>query len=270
MKTLMRLVEISRPTSWLYIFGPFLIGVAAGYNGLDFTFSEVPTLVVAGIYFLVPANMYMYGIEYFRTSNKNEDKPALMKVLVVITLLFIASLIYLLLVSENWATVSALAIFLVLGYGHSSLPIKLTTRLSVGLVCSVVFLIPGLVSYSIMVGAFPPPLFIIAAAAWCIATHLFSAILTIKSDKKSSTQTIATVIGRNKAIIISALFYVSSLAIIYPKFKSFVLIGVISYLVMIFALFLAKDKDDILTIQKLFPYTNMLLGVLFMMTALIG
>ena len=50
------LITISRPRFWLYLFGPFLIGVAAAPLAVS------PPLLLLAIYFTFPANLLIYGV----------------------------------------------------------------------------------------------------------------------------------------------------------------------------------------------------------------
>ena len=69
------LLKVSRPRFWLYVFGPYIIGLAAAAdNQADFL--RIENLIFA-IYFLFPANLLIYGINDifdFETDRLNPKK----------------------------------------------------------------------------------------------------------------------------------------------------------------------------------------------------
>ena len=70
------LLKVSRPRFWLYVFGPYIVGLAAGAATRD-DFVRIENLVF-GLYFLLPANLLIYGINDifdFETDRLNPKKP---------------------------------------------------------------------------------------------------------------------------------------------------------------------------------------------------
>lgn len=69
------LLKVSRPRFWLYLFGPYIVGIAAaGASRSDFIRTDV---IVFGLYFLFPANLLIYGINDifdFETDKLNPKK----------------------------------------------------------------------------------------------------------------------------------------------------------------------------------------------------
>ncbi|MBK9154073.1 MAG: UbiA family prenyltransferase [Chloracidobacterium sp.] len=69
------LLKVSRPRFWLYVLGPYLVGLAAGAASTD-DLNRIEVLVF-GLYFLLPANLLIYGINDifdFETDRKNPKK----------------------------------------------------------------------------------------------------------------------------------------------------------------------------------------------------
>ena len=69
------LLKISRPRFWIYVFGPFLIGLAAAAKDRS-DFIGLEALVFA-LYFLFPANLLIYGINDifdYETDKRNPKK----------------------------------------------------------------------------------------------------------------------------------------------------------------------------------------------------
>jgi 4-hydroxybenzoate polyprenyltransferase len=71
----MNIVRISRPRFWLYLFGPYLVGLAAAATSAS-DFVRVDSILF-GLYFLLPANLLVYGINDifdFETDRLNPKK----------------------------------------------------------------------------------------------------------------------------------------------------------------------------------------------------
>ena len=54
------LLKVSRPRFWIYIFGPYIVGLIAGVENKTELLSLLYLLF--GIYFLYPANLLIYGV----------------------------------------------------------------------------------------------------------------------------------------------------------------------------------------------------------------
>ena len=68
------LIKISRPRFWVYITGPFLIGVVAASPVQSW-----PLIILLGAYFTFPANLLIYGINDifdYETDKHNPKKIA--------------------------------------------------------------------------------------------------------------------------------------------------------------------------------------------------
>lgn len=59
-----RVIKISRPRFWIYELGPYLIGIlgALSVTGMSFSDVEIRRLTLFALYFFVPANIWIYGI----------------------------------------------------------------------------------------------------------------------------------------------------------------------------------------------------------------
>ncbi|MFC6770986.1 lycopene elongase, partial [Halorubrum pallidum] len=74
------LLVLSRPRFWLYLAGPVAVGVTYGVADVSELFTPV-TVALAG-YFLVPANVYLYGVndafdaDIDEVNPKKEDREA--------------------------------------------------------------------------------------------------------------------------------------------------------------------------------------------------
>ena len=69
------LLKVSRPRFWLYVFGPYLVGLAAGASARE-DFLQFKVFAFA-LYFLLPANLLIYGVNDifdFETDKLNPKK----------------------------------------------------------------------------------------------------------------------------------------------------------------------------------------------------
>jgi 4-hydroxybenzoate polyprenyltransferase len=275
MKTLTWFLQLSRPRFWFYLFGPFIIGIAAGYNQLDFSLINIPIILIAGLFFLAPANLFIYGVndlfdyETDKHNPKKKDYETLIepknrgyfiKVMALILIPFIAVLSYLLFISEIYIGIWMLIGFLFFGAGYSMPPIRAKTKPFLDSFFNILYVFPGLVGYAILTNSWPSIAVVVAATSWCMAMHAFSAVPDIDSDKKAKIRTVATVLGKNRTILFCASLYFLSAALTYQYLGFFALIGGFAYIVTMLCAYLAKSKEDVFAIYKLFPYINILIG----------
>lgn len=54
------LIKVSRPRFWIYVFGPYLLGLAAGATSGSHLLSV--SVIAYAAYFLFPANLLIYGV----------------------------------------------------------------------------------------------------------------------------------------------------------------------------------------------------------------
>lgn len=278
-------IQISRPRFWIYLFGPFLIGVAAAYNQLDYSLIESQILVVTALFFLFPANLFIYGVNDFfdyETDKHNpkkkdyetliapENRKFFVKVLSTIILPFITALSFMYAVNDTPVAVWALVGFIFFGAGYSTPPIRAKTKPFLDTFFNILYIFPGLISYGIMTNSWPPAQIIIAATAWCMAMHAFSAIPDIESDKKAKLSTVATVLGKNVTLLFCASLYAVSAALVYPYLGWFSVIAGATYLGMMLVAYIASTKTDVFAVYKKFPYINMVIGAYLFFVVLIS
>ena len=67
------LLVLSRPRFWLYLAGPVAVGVTYGIGDVSGLFT--PTTVALACYFLVPANVFLYGVNDVFDADIDELNP---------------------------------------------------------------------------------------------------------------------------------------------------------------------------------------------------
>lgn len=194
----------SRPVSWINTAFPF----AAAYL---LTTREVDWLLEVGtIYYLVPYNLAMYGINDvfdYASDIRNPRKGSIEGGLLppafhrpLLWLVAATNLPFLVVLFAAGNTRSALAIavstFAVIAYSAARLRFKERPLLD-SLTSSVHFVSPAVVGLALAGSSFGFPVIVMLAAflAWGMAAHAFGAVQDIGPDRQAGIGSIATVFG---------------------------------------------------------------------------
>ena len=269
------LLKVSRPRFWLYVFGPYIIGLAAeADNHADFLLIE--NLIFA-IYFLFPANLLIYGIndifdfETDRLNPKKAEYEALVRPeshrsifiwILIFNLPFVIAAGF-----TDFKTFLLLLGFLFFSVFYSAPPIRAKALPLIDSLFNILYVFPGLFAYRLMSGQNPPLAIIAAAGLWTMAMHAYSAIPDIEADSEANLKTIATSLGKHRTLIICLVLYLTSACLTYEYLGILSIILGLVYAVLIFVSFYNQDK--IFKIYQYFPLLNAASGfVLFWFTVL--
>ena len=207
----------SRPLSWVNTAFPF----AAAYF---LTTREIDaTLVIGTLYFLVPYNLAMYGIndvfDYesdLRNPRKGGVEGALLDTRMHRPTLWAAAITnipflgYLVAVGNplSWL-VLAISVFAVIAYSVKGLRFKERPFVD-SLTSSTHFVSPAIYALVLVGAVFTPELWAILGAffLWGIASHAFGAVQDVIADREASISSIATVIGARATVRLSVVAYV--------------------------------------------------------------
>ncbi|RQG91660.1 prenyltransferase [Natrarchaeobius halalkaliphilus] len=198
------LLTLSRPRFWLYLAGPVLVGVAYAAETTGQLFSPVTVALFA--YFLVPANVFLYGINdvYDREIDAENPKKSEREaryggqryVPVVVALCAVVPLSFLVVLpTAAWPWLVA---FLVLGAAYSAPPARFKTTPGLDSVSNGLYVTPGIVAYAAVSGVQPPVLAILGGWLWAMGMHTFSAVPDIEPDREAGIRTTATVLDENR------------------------------------------------------------------------
>jgi 4-hydroxybenzoate polyprenyltransferase len=201
----------SRPLSWVNTAFPF----AAAYllsAGID------ATLIVGAIYFLIPYNLAMYGIndvfDYesdLRNPRKGGVEGAILDrrmhrpILIAAAVTNVPFLVYLVVVGSplSWI-VLALSVFAVIAYSAKGLRFKEKPFLD-SVTSSTHFVSPAV--YGLVLGGATIgwQLWAVLAAffLWGAASHAFGAVQDVLADREGGISSIATVIGARSTVRLS-------------------------------------------------------------------
>ena len=217
----------SRPISWINTAFPF----AAAYL---LTTREVDlTLVIGTLYFLVPYNLAMYGIndvfDYasdLANPRKGGIEGALLAPRIHRATLWTAVLsnlpflIYLVIVGNpaSWIWL-AVSVFAVIAYSAPGLRFKERPFLD-STTSSLHFVTPAIVGLALAGAPVTPTLVIVLVAffLWGMAAHAFGAVQDIAPDREGGIGSIATVIGARATVRLAiALWVLAGVAMLFTS-----------------------------------------------------
>ncbi len=209
----------SRPLSWINTAFPF----AAAYLISTETVNVV--FVVGTLYFLIPYNLAMYGIndvfDYesdLRNPRKGGVEGALLDrrmhrpTLIAAAVTNVPFLVFLVIVGSplSWL-VLAISVFAVIAYSAPGLRFKERPFVD-SLTSSTHFVSPAVYGLVLAGAVFTPQLWLLLAAffLWGIASHAFGAVQDVVADREADIASIATVIGARATVRLSVLAYVAA------------------------------------------------------------
>jgi 4-hydroxybenzoate polyprenyltransferase len=212
----------SRPLSWVNTAFPF----AAAYlltAGVD------ATLVIGAIYFLIPYNLAMYGIndvfDYesdLRNPRKGGVEGAVLDrsmhrpTLIAVALTNVPFLAYLVAVGSpiSWL-VLAVSVFAVIAYSMKGLRFKEKPVLD-SITSSTHFVSPAVYALVLAGATFTPQLLALLGAffLWGAASHAFGAVQDVIADREAHIASIATVFGARATVRIAVVAYLAAGALL--------------------------------------------------------
>jgi 4-hydroxybenzoate polyprenyltransferase len=274
MSTYLRfLLQISRPKFWLYLAGTYLVGYTAGTTSAAAFFQL--DFIVFFIYFLFPANIFLYGInDYFDhdTDQFNEKKGSAEHLLLTterkqlkITLIGITLGTILLFFIATQLSQILLALFLFLSFAYSALPFRFKAKPIIDFSSNILYGIPGFIGYALTTNSLPTWQIVLAVFCWTSAMHLFSAIPDIKSDSLAKIKTSAVFFGQRLSLIVCGILWLTCVAFSYTYFGYLALIGLIYPTI---PLLLLREPTSISKVYWFFPYINALIGFLLFISLL--
>lgn len=270
-QTWISLIKISRPRFWLYLAGPFLIGWAVAAHALKDFYSIWFVLLL--IYFLLPANFYLYGLNDFFDldtdifNDKKEQKEirlndkSLQQIAKRLIILCFFLAMPLVLLMPNQAAAWLIIIFLALGAIYSVPPLRLKARPIIDSLSNILYALPGLLAYIFITNSWPNLITWLALISWTAAMHLFSAIPDIASDKRAGLKTSAIIFGeKNSLWICFGLWLIFALITVIYKFAW--PLNILFFIYPIIPLNLLFKKSSIKKSYWQFPIITGILGLI--------
>ncbi len=233
METLRKLFWISRPVSWVNTAYPFAAGYLVGSGNLNWLFA------VGTLYFLIPYNLLMYGVNDvfdYESDIKNPRKggiegmreqkafhPTILRVALWGNLPFV---LYIMLHTNSAERLVFMALlFFVIAYSVAGLRFKEKPVLD-SITSSIHFVGP-LVFALTLTGwdkLYTP--YVMAFFLWGIASHALGAVQDIIPDRKASIGSIATHCGARSTTRLAFILYLAASVIVLIQNTASVAVGV--------------------------------------------
>jgi 4-hydroxybenzoate polyprenyltransferase len=245
--------------------GPYAIGVLAAGNVANW-----PIVIVLGVYFTLPANLLIYGVNdiFDYETDKHNPKKSSYEVLVkpkdqkkLWRFIGITNAPFLLLLpfigeQARWGVAG----FLFFSYFYSAPPLRAKVRPFVDSMFNVLYVFPAVIGYGLVSGKLPDPFLFLAALLWCMAMHAYSAVPDIASDRKAGIHTIATKLGRQGTLLFCLTSYVLAAWLSWPQLGTFSVVAGVLYVGLMLASIATKDRTALFKIYTYFPYINIAVG----------
>ena len=250
---LKRIIMVSRPISWINTAYPFAVAyLLAGGN-------DYALLAIGTIFFLIPYNLMMYGVNDifdYESDIRNPRKggiegmreqrelhPVIAKAIIVTSIPFVAYLVIAGSAVSN--SVLALIIFFVIAYSVAKLRFKERPFLD-SITSSMHFVGPAIYALSLTQFTSIAWPYIIAFFLWGMASHALGAVQDIVPDRKAGIASIATYIGAKRTVYIVGLLYLAASVILFLQPFPYALIGLVCllYIANIWSLRSITDKTS--------------------------
>ncbi|MBP6005149.1 MAG: prenyltransferase [Pyrinomonadaceae bacterium] len=262
------LLKVSRPRFWIYILGPYVVGLIAAAASIDALL--VPQYLAFALYFTLPANLLVYGVNDifdYETDRLNPKKAAyealvtperrtiLVVAIFALNLPFISQLIHVPL-----AAINLLVAFVLLSVFYSASPIRAKAKPFLDSAFNILYIMPGVFAYTMVSGDLPPWPAIVAGGLWTAAMHAYSAIPDIDADRDANLATIATTLGSTGTHVFCFVSYVASAVLSFQFLGWFGIVCGAVYAAMMIASSLTSGREGVFQVYRYFPVINALVG----------
>lgn len=276
-----QILAISRPRFWVYEFGTYIFGMLAAYVAWGQVIT--PINLVFGLYFLIPANILIYGINDiydYETDLLNKKKVEYETLLhpkdhsSVWRWIFFTNVPFLILLF--FIPISAVVtflLFLFFAIFYSAKPIRAKARPFIDSIFSAShYVVTGVFGYFIVGGEGIPWWGIIAGVFWSVAMHAYSAIPDIKADTLAKLKTIAMLVGGNATVYLCAILYLVAAIISANLLGSFIpiLYSLVYVVIMIWSARILNEDTRLLGVYGWFPWVNLCGGAVITFTLLLN
>jgi len=208
---------LSRPRFWLYQGGPVVVAVTYAADGPWELFS--PLAVALFLYFTVPANVFLYGVNDVFDRDIDQANPkkdegrevsyrgdrVVVATIVVSGLLAVGFVPFLPVLG-----VAALLAWAVLSVEYSAPPLRFKTTPFFDSLSNGLYILPGVVAYAAIEGVAPPATAVAGAWLWTMGMHTFSAIPDIEPDREAGIETTATFLGESNTYYYCVMCWLSA------------------------------------------------------------
>jgi 4-hydroxybenzoate polyprenyltransferase len=265
------LLTLSRPRFWLYLAGPIAVAVPFGVNSTEGLFT--PVTLPLFVYFLLPANVFLYGINDVFDADidvenpKKEGREARWRGDPIVSGVIVASGLlglgtFALTPQASWPY---LAGFFVLATQYSAPPLRFKTTPFADSVSNGLYILPGAAAYAAVSGVHPPVAALAGAWLWTMGMHTFSAIPDIEPDRAAGIRTTATYLGKRRTFVYCLACWLAAAAA-FATVDPRIGLLLVAYPVVVFAVF--RSDIDVARAYWWYPAFNTAVGTLLTLGAL--
>lgn len=211
------LFHLSRPRFWFYLAGPVLVGLVYAASSPEELLSPVSYALF--LYFLLPANLFLYGVnDYFdadideENPKKNDKEVRYTDDTVVAASVVVSGALGVVFVPFlSFDAVVWLGVFYALAVGYSAPPTRFKTVPFADSVSNGLYIVPGVVGFLALGSPAELPTLAVAGAwLWAMGMHTFSAVPDIEPDREGGVETTATFLGERATLGYCAVVWTAS------------------------------------------------------------
>ena len=265
------LLKLSRPRFWFYLAGPVVVGVAFGAASVSELFRPANLLLFA--YFLLPGNLFLYGVNDVFDRDVDEANPKKderevrygggpLVPAVVVGSLALGVGTFLITPAAAWPFLGA---FFLLGAQYSAPPFRFKTTPLLDSVSNGLYVLPGAAAFALLTGSAPPAAALVGAWLWAMGMHTFSAIPDIEPDREAGIRTTATVLGEERTYAYCAVCWLTS-AVAFAVIDNRIGMLLLAYPVVVFGIYWSGIAVD--RAYWWYPAINTVVGAILTMGAL--
>jgi 4-hydroxybenzoate polyprenyltransferase len=269
------LLRLSRPRFWLYLAGPVVVGVTFAADGVAELFSPL-ALVLFG-YFLLPANVYLYGINDVFDADVDAENPkkegrevryeGSTLVLAAVVLSGLAGLAFVpyFALRGQYGAALAVAAYLFLATEYSAPPLRFKTTPFLDSVSNGLYVLPAVIAWTAIEGSLPPAGAVVGGWLWTMGMHTFSAIPDIEPDREAGIRTTATELGEFRTYLycgVAWLLAAAAFLAVHPFFTVVLLL----YPLLVFGI--VRSGVDVDRAYWWYPFVNTVAGTLITLAGL--
>ncbi|HET7323634.1 MAG TPA: prenyltransferase [Halococcus sp.] len=258
------LLRLSRPRFWSYLAGPVVVGVVYAADTLPELIS--PVALALFCYFLVPANVFLYGVNDIFDADIDAQNPKKEGREVRYTgertvLAAVLASGFLGLGFVPVLPMAALWVFVLFGFlaiEYSAPPFRFKTTPLLDSVSNGLYVLPGVIAYTAIASELPPLAAVLGGWLWTMGMHTFSAIPDIDPDRQAGVRTTAVFLGERRTYGYCAVCWLAAAIafwFVHPFFTALLL----AYPLLVFAII--RSSVAIERAYWWYPAVNTLVGM---------